>query len=85
MDALKAIEKLAAAARQEEPPVGPVRTAVMARIARARRRWIWPLSLFAAASAAAALVILAVGLSTGPNGADPLAELSMPFEVTTLW
>jgi len=85
MDELRAIEKLAEAARKEQPPVGPVGTAVMARITAARRARLRTLSLFAAASAVAASLVLIFGLLLGNGSADPLTQLCLSFEVTTLW
>ncbi|MFW6157729.1 MAG: hypothetical protein ACOC8E_00055 [Planctomycetota bacterium] len=84
MDELTAIEKLAHAARREEPPVDSVADRVILRLAAPGRARVRALSFFAAGSAIAAAVILVAGLTLA-NGADPMAELWAPFEVISLW
>lgn len=84
MDELTAIEKLAGAARREEPAVGSVADRVMLRLAAPGRARMRALSVFAAGSAIAAAVMLVAGLTLA-NGGDPMTELWAPFEVISLW
>jgi len=85
MDELEAIERLALKARQETPPVAGVGARVMARIGAPRRLGIVPLSLFAVVSAAAAAVVLAVGIYFYFKASDPMTQLFAPLEVGSLW
>ena len=85
MDELKALEELARQARKEEPPVRGVTARVLAEIRSRRRFRVRPLSVFAAASAVAASVLLAVAVHYWTSAPDPLTELCASFEVTELW
>jgi hypothetical protein len=85
MDGLNAIDKLAAAARREEPPVGRVGPQVMERIERTRQPRLLALTLFAAGAALAASVLLGVALRSWTAEPDPMNELYTPLEVTSLW
>jgi len=85
MDELEAIEALARQARLEEPSVGSVRSRVMSHLRPPRTVRVGPLSLFAAASALAASIVLAVGMWLWLTGSDPMAELCAPVQVGLLW
>jgi len=85
MDELEAIERIAVQARKEAPPPVGVSGGVLRRIQMPRRSNVLPLSLFAAASAAAASVALAVGVYSWMKASDPMAQLFAPVQVGLLW
>ena len=85
MDELEAIDELARQARKEEPLLSGVRGRVMAEIRAPSRSRVLPLALFAAVSAVAASAVLAVGAHYWAAAPEPLTELCVYLEVTTLW
>ncbi|KPJ60983.1 MAG: hypothetical protein AMS15_06175 [Planctomycetes bacterium DG_23] len=84
MDTLKGLEELARQARMEEAPATNVSSRVLIRIMERRPSPILPLSLFAAASAAAAALVLFFGLSSWLSLSDPMRELFAPLEMVVL-
>jgi nitrate/nitrite-specific signal transduction histidine kinase len=88
MNAPDIIDELAARADQESIPFVSVADEVIDRIdsVRRKRRRIIPLSMFAAASAVAAAVILVIGLYfTTQEAVDPMLQLVAPVEDVQLW
>jgi len=85
MDPLEALEKLAAEARKETPPVGSVRGRVLAKIRTPRGSPLLPLTVLAAGSALAASALLAVGMHFLRAARDPLVELFTPLQVPLPW
>ncbi len=85
------IEPLARVARNEQAPAVDVRFGALQAIRKDRPRRARPLGIFAAVSAAAAILVLAIGVythssatqGTAVNG-DPIAELVTPVQVE-LW
>ena len=84
MDTLKAIEALAGHARQEKPPATDVSAHVLARIRDREASSVLPLTLFAAASAVAAAVIVFLAVSAWAASADSLVALFDPLQMVTL-
>jgi len=84
MDELDAVEKLAELARLEDAPATDVSAGVMAEIRRTQPSPLLPLSLVAAASIAAAAIVLILALSGGSPAPDPMIELFAPLEMVTL-
>ena len=85
MDPLGSIQKLAERARLDEAPTMDVSAAVLARIAPRRVPRVLPLSLFAAASAAAAMIVMAIGLYYWLGEPDPMTEYLAPLQMVSLW
>ena len=87
MNPLETIDQLAARARGETVSIDSVADKVILRICGARRpyRRIIPLSMFAAASAVAAAVILAVGVHFWNQDPDPLWGMIAPLQEVPLW
>jgi len=85
MDPLEALERLADQARKEAVPDFDVSARVLASVGDGPARRVLPLSLFAAVSAVAASIILAVGIYSLLAEPDPLALLAAPLQGTVLW
>ena len=81
MDPLDAIEKLASQARREGAPSVQVAGAVLTRIRAAHRPRLLALSIFSAATAVAASLILAAGIYYWLAGGDPMDELLPTLQV----
>ena len=84
MDRINGLEKLARLARKDKPPTTDVSARVLVRIMEHRPAPVLPLSLFAAASAVAAAVVLLLAISGWISPADPMPELFSPLEVLVL-
>jgi len=84
MDPLDAIKELALRARRETAPSVHVSGAVLARIRAAQEPRLLPLSIFSAATAVAASMILAAGIYYWLAGGDPIDELLPTFQVLGL-
>jgi hypothetical protein len=85
MDELKAIEKLVARAQQESPAVNSIADGILSRVHHSPPPRIIPLSVFAAVSAVAATIALAIGAYFWMATPDPLTELYAPLQVGLLW
>lgn len=84
MDRLDAVEELARLARMEAAPATDVSSGVLARVRSRRPSRALPLTLVAAASLAAAAIVLFLAFSAGSSPADPMRELFAPLEALTL-
>jgi len=85
MDELEAIEQLVTRARCEAPQVGSISGQIAARIRQTAPSRVIPLSVFAAVSAVAATIALALGAYFWLTASDPLTELYAPLQVGRLW
>ncbi|MCP4379033.1 MAG: hypothetical protein GY794_23025 [bacterium] len=85
MDELKAIENLVARAQQESPAVNSIADGILSRLHHSAPPRIIPLSVFAAVSAVAASIALAIGAYFWMATPDPLTELYAPLQVGLLW
>ena len=85
MDELKAIEKLVARAKTETPGVSSIAGGILSRMHHSPPSRVVGLSVFAAISAAAATIALAVGAYVWMTSSDPLIELYAPLQVGLLW
>jgi hypothetical protein len=87
MDTLKGIEKLAQWAVKEEIPAFDVTGKVLPaiRAEEAERVSLIPFDIFAAVSAAAASVILFLGINAWLYFTDPLTGLFAPLQEIALW
>jgi hypothetical protein len=84
MDTLKGFDELARQARMEEAPATNVSSQVLIRIMERRSSPLLPLSLFTAAAAAVAVIVLSFGLSSWFPLSDPLSALFAPLEMVLL-
>ena len=84
MDALKAMDELARAARKDPVPKTDVSGRVLMRNRSGRPGPVLPLSLVAAAAAAAAALILFFALTNGGFSPEPMSEFFEPLEVVML-
>ena len=85
MDELKAIEKLVARAQRETPAVNSIADGILTRMHHSPPPRIIPLSVFAAASAIAATIALAIGAYFWTSTPDPFTELYAPIQAGLLW
>jgi len=86
MDELEAIEQLVGRARDETPAVGSISGRILTRIRQAAPSRVIPLSVFAAVSAVAATIALALGAYLWLSASDPMmTELCAPLQVGQLW
>lgn len=85
MDELEAIEKLVSRARRETPFVNSIADGILTRMHHSPPPRIVPLSVFAAVSAVAATIAMAVGAYFWLASPDPLNELYAPLQVGLLW
>ena len=76
MNELESIERLAGAARREPPPLVDVADAVLRRIGVRRRDPVpWVFGVFAAVSAAAAVVVCSLAVNLWLAAQDPFNEI----------
>ena len=85
MDELEAIEKLVARAKRETPAVHSIADGILTRMHHSPPPRIAGLSVFAAISAVAATIAMAVGAYFWMASPDPLTELYAPLQVGLLW
>ena len=86
MDPLRSVENLAVRARLDSAPSIQVRNEVLARISKPSPfSRLFPLSVFSAAAAIAASVVLAAGVYYWFAGSDPMAELVVPLQMVSIW